>query len=150
MDPPSLALILRAAALSPNPDEGKATEQQLNQLHNTPQHLVRLLQIAVDGNCDMAVRQIACIQFKNFIAKNWPPGDSGAGEQQRQQKRILQSDKELQIHICIVHLYMCLCGINKFMELCLCCGYSPENMSSSQAKREHLLPALWWRRFLYF
>ncbi|CAH8330930.1 unnamed protein product [Eruca vesicaria subsp. sativa] len=88
MDLPSLALILRAAALSPNPDERKASEQQLNQLQHTPQHLVRLLQIAVDGSCDMAVRQIASIQFKNFIAKNWSPEDSGAGE-------ILQSDKEL-------------------------------------------------------
>lgn len=47
------------------------------QLQHTPQHLVRLLQIAVDGNCDMAVRQIASIQFKNFIAKNWSPEDSG-------------------------------------------------------------------------
>ncbi|CAF2122421.1 unnamed protein product [Brassica napus] len=91
MDLPSLALILRAAALSPNPDERKASEQKLNQLQHTPQHLVRLLQIAVDGNCDMAVRQIASIQFKNFIAKNWSPEGSSAGEQQR----ILQSDKQL-------------------------------------------------------
>ncbi|XP_010414101.1 PREDICTED: importin beta-like SAD2 isoform X3 [Camelina sativa] len=89
MDLPSLALILQAAALSPVPDERKASEQQLNQLQNTPQHLVRLLQIAVDGNCDMAVRQIASIQFKNFIAKNWSPEDSG------EQQKILQSDKEL-------------------------------------------------------
>ncbi|XP_048630675.1 importin beta-like SAD2 isoform X2 [Brassica napus] len=91
MDPPSLALILRAAALSPNPDERKASERKLNQLQHTPRHLVRLLQIAVDGNCDMAVRQIASIQFKNFIAKNWSPEGSSAGEQQR----ILQSDKQL-------------------------------------------------------
>ncbi|CAN6807300.1 unnamed protein product [Brassica oleracea] len=91
MDLPSLALILRAAALSPNPDERKASERKLNQLQHTPQHLVRLLQIAVDGNCDMAVRQIASIQFKNFIAKNWSPEASSAGEQQR----ILQSDKQL-------------------------------------------------------
>ncbi|CAF1824795.1 BnaC04g12980D [Brassica napus] len=89
MDLPSLALILRAAALSPNPDERKASELQLNQLQHTPQHLVRLLQIAVDGNCDMAVRQISSIQFKNFIAKNWSPDDSG------EQPMILQSDKEL-------------------------------------------------------
>ncbi|KAF3509489.1 hypothetical protein F2Q69_00001461 [Brassica cretica] len=91
MDLPSLALILRAAALSPNPDERKASERKLNQLQHTPQHLVRLLQIAVDGNCDMAVRQIASIQLKNFIAKNWSPEGSSAGEQQR----ILQSDKQL-------------------------------------------------------
>ncbi|XP_010510174.1 PREDICTED: importin beta-like SAD2 [Camelina sativa] len=89
MDLPSLALILRATVCSPVPDERKASEQQLNQLQNTPQHLVRLLQIAVDGNCDMAVRQIASIQFKNFIAKNWSPEDSG------EQQKILQSDKEL-------------------------------------------------------
>lgn len=42
-----------------------------------PQHLVRLLQIAVDANCDMAVRQIASIQFKHLIAKNWSPEDPG-------------------------------------------------------------------------
>ncbi|CAN8285361.1 unnamed protein product [Cochlearia groenlandica] len=89
MDPPSLALILRAAALSPNPDERKASEQKLNQLQHTPQHLVRLLQIAVDGSCDMAVRQIASIQFKNSIAKNWSHEDSG------EKQRILQSDKEV-------------------------------------------------------
>ncbi|CAH2059895.1 unnamed protein product [Thlaspi arvense] len=89
MDLPSLALILRDAALSPNPDERKASELKLNQLQHTPQHLVRLLQIAVDGGCDMAVRQIASIQFKNFIAKNWSTEDPG------EQQRILQSDKEL-------------------------------------------------------
>ncbi|CAE6023879.1 unnamed protein product [Arabidopsis arenosa] len=89
MDLPSLALILRTAALSSIPDERKVSEQQLNQLQHTPQHLVRLLQIAVDGNCDMAVRQIASIQFKNFIAKNWSPEDPG------EQQQILQSDKEL-------------------------------------------------------
>ncbi|KAL1190721.1 Importin beta-like SAD2 [Cardamine amara subsp. amara] len=86
MDLPSLALILRSAALSSILDERKDSEQKLNQLQHTPQHLVRLLQIAVDGNCDMAVRQIASIQFKNFIAKHWSPED---GEQQR----ILPSDK---------------------------------------------------------
>jgi len=38
---------------------------------------VRLLQIIVDGSCDMAVRQVASIHFKNFIAKNWSPNDPG-------------------------------------------------------------------------
>jgi len=38
---------------------------------------VRLLQIIVDGNCDMAVRQVASIHFKNFVAKNWSPVDPG-------------------------------------------------------------------------
>lgn len=36
-----------------------------------------MLQIIVDGNCDMAVRQVASIHFKNFIAKNWSPHDPG-------------------------------------------------------------------------
>ncbi|XP_010542760.1 PREDICTED: importin beta-like SAD2 isoform X1 [Tarenaya hassleriana] len=88
MDLPSLALILRAAALSPNPDERQAAVQNLNQLEHTPQHLVRLLQIVVDGNCDMAVRQIASINFKNVVAKNWTPEESG------EQQKILQSDKD--------------------------------------------------------
>ncbi|XP_004492039.1 importin beta-like SAD2 [Cicer arietinum] len=87
MDLPSLAVILQAA-LSPNPDERKAAEQSLNQFQYAPQHLVRLLQIIVDNNCDMGVRQVASIHFKNFVAKNWSP-DSDA------QQHILQSDKDL-------------------------------------------------------
>lgn len=46
------------------------------QFQYAPQHLVRLLQIIVDNNCDMGVRQVASIHFKNFVAKNWSP-DSG-------------------------------------------------------------------------
>ncbi|KAL0918671.1 hypothetical protein M5K25_010694 [Dendrobium thyrsiflorum] len=76
MDLPSLAVILQAA-LSPNPVERKAAEESLNQFQYTPQHLVRLLQIIVDGNCDLAVRQVASIHFKNFVAKNWSPDESG-------------------------------------------------------------------------
>ncbi|KAK6930635.1 Importin-beta, N-terminal domain [Dillenia turbinata] len=88
MDLPSLAVILQAA-LSPNPDERKAAEQSLNQFQYTPQHLVRLLQIIVDGNCDMGVRQVASIHFKNFIAKNWSPHEP------EEQHKISQSDKEM-------------------------------------------------------
>nr|KYP64849.1 putative importin-7 isogeny [Cajanus cajan] len=88
MDLPSLAVILQAA-LSPNPDERKAAEQSLNQFQYAPQHLVRLLQIIVDNNVDMGVRQVASIHFKNFIAKNWSPLDSDA------QQKISQSDKDV-------------------------------------------------------
>ncbi|XWS22243.1 hypothetical protein CRYUN_Cryun29cG0017800 [Craigia yunnanensis] len=88
MDLPSLAVVLQAA-LSPNPDERKAAEQSLNQIQYTPQHLVRLLQIIVDNNCDLAVRQVASIHFKNFIAKNWAPLDPN------EQQKILQSDKDI-------------------------------------------------------
>jgi hypothetical protein len=38
---------------------------------------VRLLQIIVDGNCDIAVRQVASIHFKNFVSKAWSPIDPG-------------------------------------------------------------------------
>lgn len=48
------------------------------QVQYSPQHLVRLLQIIVDNNCDMGVRQVAAIHFKNFIAKNWTPHHSSA------------------------------------------------------------------------
>ncbi|XP_035547544.1 importin beta-like SAD2 isoform X2 [Juglans regia] len=88
MDLPSLVVVLQGA-LSPNPDERKAAEQSLNQFQYTPQHLVRLLQIIVDNNCDMAVRQVASIHFKNFIAKNWSPNEPD------EQQKILQSDKDL-------------------------------------------------------
>ncbi|GAB2226832.1 hypothetical protein Droror1_Dr00008623 [Drosera rotundifolia] len=88
MDIQSLAVILQAA-LSPNPDERKAAEESLNQFQYAPQHLVRLLQIIVDGNCDMAVRQVASIHFKNFVAKNWSPNDNGEAS------KILQGDKDI-------------------------------------------------------
>ncbi|KAJ8547024.1 hypothetical protein K7X08_010610 [Anisodus acutangulus] len=88
MDLQNLAVILRGA-LSPNPDERKSAEDNLNQFQHTPQHLVRLLQIIVDGSCDMAVRQVASIHFKNFVAKNWCPHDPA------EQSKIMPNDKEL-------------------------------------------------------
>ncbi|KAJ9546837.1 hypothetical protein OSB04_019380 [Centaurea solstitialis] len=88
MDLPSLALVLKAA-LSPNLAERKAGEESLNQYQYTPQHLVRLLQIIVDGNCDMAVRQVASIHFKNFIAKNW------SALEPEEPSKILPGDKDL-------------------------------------------------------
>ncbi|EHA8588685.1 importin beta-like SAD2 [Cocos nucifera] len=86
MDLPSLAVVLRAA-LSPNPDERKAAEESLNQFQYAPQHLVRLLQIIVDGSYDMTVRQVASIHFKNFVAKNWLPHEPG------EPQKISESDK---------------------------------------------------------
>lgn len=86
MDLPSLAVILQAA-LSPNPQERKAAEESLNQYQYTAQHLVRLLQIIVDGSCDLAVRQVASIHFKNFIGKNWAPHEPG------EQQKISPADK---------------------------------------------------------
>lgn len=59
------------------------------QLQYTPQHLVRLLQIIVDGSWDIAVRQVASIHFKNFVAKNWSPGEPG------EPQRILETDKSM-------------------------------------------------------
>ncbi|KAK4483373.1 hypothetical protein RD792_010559 [Penstemon davidsonii] len=88
MDLQRLAVILQGA-LSPNPTERKAAEESLNQFQYAPQHLVRLLQIIVDGNCDMAVRQVASISFKNFVARNWAPHDPG------EQSKILPGDKEV-------------------------------------------------------
>ncbi|XP_042514589.1 importin beta-like SAD2 [Macadamia integrifolia] len=88
MDLPSLAIILQAA-LSPSPDERKAAEQSLDQFQYTPQHLVRLLQIIVDANCDLAVRQVASIHFKNFVARNW------SHHEPDKQQKILPSDKDM-------------------------------------------------------
>ncbi|KAE8714491.1 Importin beta-like SAD2 [Hibiscus syriacus] len=88
MDVPSLVVVLQAA-LSPNPAERKAAEESLNKYQYTPQHLVRLLQIVIENNCPIAVRQVASIQFKNFIAKNWAPLDPN------EPQKILQSDKDV-------------------------------------------------------
>ncbi|KAG9152610.1 hypothetical protein Leryth_025981 [Lithospermum erythrorhizon] len=88
MDLPSLSIILHGA-LSHNPHQRKAAELSLTQYQYTPQHLVRLLQIIVDGNCEMAVRQVASIHFKNFVSKNWSPHEPG------EQSKILPGDKEL-------------------------------------------------------
>uniref|UniRef100_A0A7N0UGH1 Importin N-terminal domain-containing protein n=1 Tax=Kalanchoe fedtschenkoi TaxID=63787 RepID=A0A7N0UGH1_KALFE len=88
MDLQSLAVILQAA-LSTNPEERKAAELSLNQIQYAPQHVVRLLQIVVDGNCDLAVRQVASIQFKNFIAKNWSPLDPD------ELSKVSQADKDV-------------------------------------------------------
>ncbi|CAM0905033.1 unnamed protein product [Alopecurus aequalis] len=74
MDLANLTLVLRAA-LSHAPEERKAAEASLTQIQYAQQHLVRLLQIIVDGNCDMAVRQVASIHFKNFVSKAWSPID---------------------------------------------------------------------------
>uniref|UniRef100_A0ACD5Z4B3 Uncharacterized protein n=1 Tax=Avena sativa TaxID=4498 RepID=A0ACD5Z4B3_AVESA len=88
MDLPNLAVVLRAV-LSHVPEERKAAEESLNQFQFTPQHLVRLLQIIVDGSCDMAVRQVASIHFKNFVAKNWSPNDPDESQ------KVSESDKSM-------------------------------------------------------
>ncbi|KAE9615695.1 hypothetical protein Lal_00017482 [Lupinus albus] len=88
MDLPNLALILQAA-LSPNHDQRKEAEYSLNQFQYAPQHLVKLLQIIVDNNFDMAVRQVASIHLKNFIAKYWSPYQSDPHQ------KISQSDKDV-------------------------------------------------------
>ncbi|KAK1425494.1 hypothetical protein QVD17_20846 [Tagetes erecta] len=88
MDLQTLAIVLKSA-LSPNPAERKAAEDNLTKIQYTPQHLVRLLQIIVDANCDLAVRQVASIHFKNFVAANWSPHDPD------EQSKISPSDKEL-------------------------------------------------------
>ncbi|KAL1561343.1 secondary alcohol dehydrogenase (SADH2) [Salvia divinorum] len=88
MDLPSLALILQGA-LSTNPDQRRAAEESLNQIQFAPQHLVRLLQIIVEASCDLAVRQVASITFKNFIAKHWAPHEAG------ERSRILPEEKDV-------------------------------------------------------
>nr|GLL41506.1 importin beta-like SAD2 [Ipomoea trifida] len=88
MDVQSLVAVLKRAA-SHNPDEIKAAEHMLNQVQYTQQHIVRLLQIILDGSSDAEVRHSASINFKNFTTKNWSPHDPG------EQSKILPGDKEL-------------------------------------------------------
>ncbi|XP_042430616.1 importin beta-like SAD2 isoform X1 [Zingiber officinale] len=88
MDLAGLSVVLRSA-LSHNPEERKDAEQSLNQLQYMPQHLIRLLQIIIDGSCDMAVRQVASIHFKNFVAKNWSPHEPDEAQ------KISENDKQM-------------------------------------------------------
>ncbi|KAF6165463.1 hypothetical protein GIB67_028022 [Kingdonia uniflora] len=90
MDVESLSIVFEAT-LNPNPDVRKAAEDSLNRVQFTPQHLVRVLQIIVDNNRRLEVRQFASIHFKNFIAKYWSPLDPD----EQQQHNVLQGDKDL-------------------------------------------------------
>lgn len=70
MDLATLASVLQLA-LSPNTEERKLAETQLNQFQHAPGHIVGLLQLVVTTNVDLAVRQVASIQFKNFVGRHW-------------------------------------------------------------------------------
>ncbi|KAJ6808075.1 importin beta-like SAD2 [Iris pallida] len=83
---PTLVMIFHAT-LRPNPEERKAAERSLSQIQYAPKHLVRTLQIIIEGKCDLAVRQVASIHFKNFVAKNWSPVEPG------QPQKIATADK---------------------------------------------------------
>ncbi|KAE8698049.1 Importin beta-like SAD2-like protein [Hibiscus syriacus] len=71
MDLPSLVVVLQAA-LNPNPAERKAAELSLNQFQYTPQHLVRLLQIIVDNNYDMALGECLKTIVHTDYPEQWP------------------------------------------------------------------------------
>lgn len=47
------------------------------QFQHAPGHLVGLLQIIIATNVDFSIRQIASIYFKNVIARDWSPRDTG-------------------------------------------------------------------------
>eukprot|EP00250_Pteridium_aquilinum_P010585 c19495_g1_i1 orf=322-3393(-) len=70
MDLPTLASVLQLA-LSPNTDERKLAESQINQFQHAPGHVVGLLQLVVTANVEVPVRQVASIQFKNFVKRHW-------------------------------------------------------------------------------
>lgn len=84
MDLPTLASVLQLA-LSTNPDERKAGEERLNQLHTLPGHLVGLLRIMVQPTLDIAVRQVASIHFKNLVSRHWKSSEVG--------EQIIEADK---------------------------------------------------------
>lgn len=70
MDLPTLASVLQQA-LSPNTEERSHAENQLKQFQHAPGYVVGLLQIVVTTNIDISVRQVASIQFKNFVGRHW-------------------------------------------------------------------------------
>ncbi|KAH7428022.1 hypothetical protein KP509_10G071600 [Ceratopteris richardii] len=70
MDLSTVASILQLA-LSPNAEERNHAETQLKQYQHAPGYVVGLLQIVVTANIDISVRQVASIQFKNFVGRHW-------------------------------------------------------------------------------
>ena len=78
MDQATLASVLQLA-LSADPGERRAGEERLKSFQHVPGHLVGLMQIVVRTDCDVAIRQIASIYFKNLVSRDWRP-DDGPGE----------------------------------------------------------------------
>ncbi|MCO5568289.1 hypothetical protein L7F22_021988 [Adiantum nelumboides] len=71
MDLSTLASVLQLA-LSPNTEERNHAENQLKQFQHAPGYVVGLLHIIVTTNIEISVRQVASIQFKNFVGRHWP------------------------------------------------------------------------------
>ncbi|GAA0165504.1 transporter [Lithospermum erythrorhizon] len=84
MATPRLSIILEQV-LSENANLRKSAELSLAQYNDTPEHMVRLLQIIADEKCDMAVRQVDSVHLKIVVANNWSC----------EQSKILSGDKLL-------------------------------------------------------
>lgn len=70
MDLTTLGSVLQLA-VSPIAEERKLAETQLSQFQHAPGYVVGLLQLVVTTNVDLPVRQVASIQFKNFVGRHW-------------------------------------------------------------------------------
>lgn len=74
MDLPTLAMVLKMV-LSASPDERKGGEEKLKEYQHKPGHLVGLMRIVVLEDVELSIRQIASINFKNLVSKDWEPDE---------------------------------------------------------------------------
>ncbi|XP_039964309.1 importin-7 isoform X1 [Bactrocera tryoni] len=79
MDAQKLTELLRAT-IEPNPEQRKAAEDQLAQIHKIIGFVPTILQIVMQNNVDQPVRQAGAIYLKNLITNSWSDHESKAGE----------------------------------------------------------------------
>lgn len=71
---------LLRATIEPNPEQRKAAEDQLAQIHKIIGFVPTILQIVMQNSVDQPVRQAGAIYLKNLITSNWSDHESKPGE----------------------------------------------------------------------
>lgn len=79
MDPQKLTELLRAT-IDPNPEQRKAAEEQLAQIHKIIGFVPTILQIVMQNTVDQPVRQAGAVYMKNIISSSWADHEVAPGE----------------------------------------------------------------------
>lgn len=79
MDSRKLTELLRAT-IEPVPEQRKQAEEQLSQIHKIIGFVPTLLQIVMQNDLDLPVRQAGAIYLKNLITDSWQDRETEPGE----------------------------------------------------------------------
>ncbi|XP_037934798.1 importin-7 isoform X2 [Teleopsis dalmanni] len=79
MDMQKLTELLRAT-IEPNPEQRKAAEDQLSQIHKIIGFVPTILQIVMQNGIDQPVRQAGAVYLKNLVTSNWTDHEVKPGE----------------------------------------------------------------------